>query len=188
MEALGFISFWGFTPSIDFFQGTGVSLSSQRKDPVLAADEDSTDINVLLSECGDIRHLLRTLSENLPTRDGKPRKGTVHIYLHEKQKENLCRALLFLTLICERQLSMRERQEMFLDLYGNALIRDKTANYLEGIVKELIQLVTEDDRCKSVIKSIIDFDQLPFKDRDEMEEIISTYLKKHPFDIEKLRD
>jgi len=96
--------------------------------------------------------------------------------------------LLFLTLICERHLSMRERQEIFLDLYGNSMIRDKTSNYLEGIVKELIQLVTEDDRCKSMIKSIIDFDQLRFKDRDELEEVISTYLKKHPFDMEKLRD
>ena len=105
---------------------------------MLADNEDSTDINVLLSECGDICHLLRTLADNLPTRDNQPRKGTLHIYLHEKQKEYLCRALLFLTLICERQLSMRERQEMFLDLYGNALIRDKTSNYLEGIVKELI--------------------------------------------------
>jgi hypothetical protein len=102
MEALGFISFWGFTPSIDFLKSTGYSLSSTRKDPVIAADEDSKDINVLISECGDIRHILRTLSDNLPTKDGKPRKGTLHIYLHEKQKENLCRALLFLTLICER--------------------------------------------------------------------------------------
>jgi dynein assembly factor 3 len=77
---------------------------------------------------------------------------------------------------------------MFLDLYGNSMIRDKTANYLENIVKELIQLVTEDDRCTSVIKPMINFDCLKFKERDEMEEIISTYLKKHPFDIEKLRD
>jgi hypothetical protein len=29
---------------------------------------------------------------------------------------------------------------------------------------------------------------LTFKDRDEMEEIFSSYLKKHPFDMEKLRD
>jgi hypothetical protein len=69
MEALGFISFWGFSPSIDFFQGTGISLSSKRQDPVLAGNEDFTDINVLLTECGDIRHLLKTLAENLPTRD-----------------------------------------------------------------------------------------------------------------------
>jgi hypothetical protein len=39
-----------------------------------------------------------------------------------------------------------------------------------------------------VLKSIINFDNLKFKERDEIEEIFSQYLKKHPFDIEKLRD
>jgi dynein assembly factor 3, axonemal len=176
MEAVGFISLWGFTPSIDFFKGTPHKLESEE------------DVNVLISECADLRHILRTLSDNLPTSDGQPRKGTLNIYIHEKQKENLCRDLLFLTLMCERQLSMRERQEIFLDLYGNSLIRDKSANYLENIVKELIMLVTEDDRCTSVLKEIVNFGLLPFKDRDEMEEIFSSYLKKHAFDVEKLRD
>ena len=138
MEALGFISYWGFTPSIDFFKGTSLQVSSKRADEVIAKDEDSRNINVLISECGDLRHLLRSLAENMPTRDGKPRTGTINIYLHEKQKENLCRAILFLTLICEKQMSMRERQETLLDLYGNSMIRDKSANYLENIVKELI--------------------------------------------------
>ena len=138
MEALGFISYWGFTPSIDFFKGTSLQVSSKRADEVIAQDEDSRNINVLISECGDLRHLLRSLAENMPTRDGKPRTGTINIYLHEKQKENLCRAILFLTLICEKQMSMRERQETLLDLYGNSMIRDKSANYLENIVKELI--------------------------------------------------
>jgi hypothetical protein len=84
MEALGFVQFWGFTPSIDFFQGSGLSLSSKRSDEILADDEDSRDINVLISECADLRHLMRTLAENLPTRDGKQRKGTLNIYIHEK--------------------------------------------------------------------------------------------------------
>lgn len=126
MEALGFISLWGFTPSIDFFRGTPYSIN------------DEQDTNVLISECADIRHIMRTLADNLPTLDGQPRKGTLNIYIHEKQKENLCRDILFLTLLCEKQLSMRERQELFFDLYGNSLIRDKSANYLEHIVKELI--------------------------------------------------
>lgn len=26
MEAIGFVPFWGFTPSINFFMGTGLSL------------------------------------------------------------------------------------------------------------------------------------------------------------------
>ena len=129
---------------------------------------------------------MRSLSNNVEA--DKLREGTLNIYIHEKQKENICRAILFLTIMCEKQLSMRERQELFLDLYGNALIRDKSAAYLEGIVKELIQLVTEDHRCASPIKDLVSLEQLSFKDRDEMEEIFSSYLKKHPFDMERLRD
>ena len=78
--------------------------------------------------------------------------------------------------------------ELFLDLYGNTLIRDKTAQYLEEAAHELIQLVTEDDKCKSVLKPICSFESLKFKERDELEDIFSSYLKVHPFDIEKLRD
>ena len=177
MEALGFISLWGFTPSIDFFRGTSLTFDTDQ------------DQHVLISECADVRHLLRTISENLPEGGfASPRQGVLHLYIHEKQKENLCRDLLFLTLICEKQQAMRERQELFLDLYGNSLIRDKSANYLEQLVKELIMLVTEDDRCTSPLRGVVNFGNLRFKDRDEMEEIFSSYLKRHPFDMEKLRD
>jgi dynein assembly factor 3 len=48
--------------------------------------------------------------------------------------------------------------------------------------------VTEDDRCPNVLKDIVNFSNLRFKDRDDMEEIFSSYYKKHPFDMEKLRD
>jgi hypothetical protein len=39
-----------------------------------------------------------------------------------------------------------------------------------------------------MLKDIVNFDNLSYKDRDEMEEIFSSYLKKHVFDMEKLRD
>lgn len=55
MEALGFISLWGFTPSIDFFKATDTQLQN-----------DDHDINVLISECADIRHILKSLCDNLP--------------------------------------------------------------------------------------------------------------------------
>ncbi|CDW85452.1 arf-like ras superfamily gtpase [Stylonychia lemnae] len=173
-EGEGFVPFWGFSPSINFLTGTPHKL-----------DQDE-ELNVLISECSDIRHTLRTLAESLPLQQN--RQNTLNIYIHDKQKENLCRAVLFLTIICECQLSQRERQELFLDLYGNTLLRDKTANYLETITKELIMLVTEDSRGKSVIKDLINFETLNFKDRDEMEDIFNSYLKRNPFEIEKLRD
>jgi hypothetical protein len=88
MEALGFISLWGFTPSINFYKGTPLSLGTD------------VEQNILISECADLRHLLMTLGESLPLEQA--RKSPLNIYIHEKNKENLCRDLLLLTLICER--------------------------------------------------------------------------------------
>ena len=39
-----------------------------------------------------------------------------------------------------------------------------------------------------MLKPIVVFDALTFKDRDELEDVASTYMRKHPFDMEKLRD
>ena len=124
----------------------------------------------------------------LPLTKEKAREHKINIYVHEKNLECIGRDLLFLTLICETSLSKRERMELFMDLYGNTLIREKTDAYLQGITNELIQLVTEDERCQSVLKPIINFESLKFKERDQLEEVISSYYNVHPFDIEKFRD
>ena len=69
------------------------------------------------------------------------------------------------------------------------MIRDKTSAYLEEAARELIALVTEDEKkCKSVLRDVINFETLKFKDRDDLEEIFSSYLTCHKFDIENLRD
>ena len=134
--SIGFVSFYGLTPAINWFEQSEVDI----------VNDDSKDVNVLLSEVGDIRHVLKSLSDIL-IRKTTPRQHALNIYLHDKQFENLARALLFLTLICETSFSKRERMELFLDLWGNCKIRDKTDAYLQGVVNELIQLVTEDERC-----------------------------------------
>ena len=48
--------------------------------------------------------------------------------------------------------------------------------------------MTEDPRCQNALKDVVSFDLLRFKERDEMEDVISSYHDKHPFDIEKMRD
>ena len=128
---------------------------------------------------------MKTCSDILKDYDfEKPRSEPINIYMHETSKENLARTVLFLTLVCETGLSQRERMELYLDLYGNALIRDKTQSYLEVVTKELIQLVTEDSKCTSPIQELVSFETLKFKERDEMEDIFSSYMGKHKFDIE----
>jgi len=134
------------------------------------------------------RHLLKSLADAALLNGFRQRENTINFYIHEKEKENLARMVLFLTLFCETGISQRERMEIFLDLMGNCLIRDKSSEYLENISKELIQLITEDDKCESVLKELVNFETLKFKERDDLEDIFSSYMKAHPFDIERLRD
>jgi len=48
--------------------------------------------------------------------------------------------------------------------------------------------VTEDGRCSSVLAQNVHFDCLKFKERDELENVISSYYSNHAFDIEKQHD
>ena len=115
MEALGFTQFWGSTPAINVFEGC------DQIDPT----SDDQEINILMSECGgDARHVMKSICDILPmqTERGHP----INIFVHEKNKENLARIVLFMTLFCETGISQRERMELYLDLFANCLIRDKT--------------------------------------------------------------
>jgi hypothetical protein len=84
---------------------------------------------VLLAECADIRHVLKSLCDHVSLKQ-KPREHKLNIYIAEKNLECIARDLLFLTLICETSYSRRERMELFMDLYANILLREKTNAYL----------------------------------------------------------
>ena len=70
---LGSIQWWGFSPATDLVQ---------------YAPKRDQELNVLLVGPGDIRHLLRTISEN-PDRK-------VNFYIYEPQVESIARHLLLL--------------------------------------------------------------------------------------------
>lgn len=171
-QIIGYTQFYGYTPSVNFLHNANIDLSA-----------DDRELNFLVSETADLRHVMKTLSDAVPLQ--KTRENRLNIWLHEKEYGCLARDLLFLTIFCECGLSKRERMELFIDLYANCLIRDKTDNYMQGVLHELIQLITEDDRCPSVLKPYIHLDSLKYRDRDELEDVISSYFSNHKFDIEK---
>jgi dynein assembly factor 3 len=104
------------------------------------------------------------------------------------EKELLARAMLELSILNETDLTMSERVELFLDIYGNCLIRQKSQHYLDYMVKELSRLITQDARCEVALKKILDLSLLKYKQRDELEEVVKSWYSKVPFDIEKYRD
>jgi hypothetical protein len=60
MASIGFNHFWGFTPSINFFRGIDSS-----KQPSLDLQDTSKPINILLSKCADVRHVLKSISDTI---------------------------------------------------------------------------------------------------------------------------
>lgn len=60
MEALGFISHYGLTPAIDFFRDTDITLNVPDTEENA---EHHKELNILVSECADIRHIMKSLAD-----------------------------------------------------------------------------------------------------------------------------
>lgn len=113
-------------------------------------------------------------------------KRPLHFLLHDSAVETTARHVLFLYLLTDQDMTMRERSEVFLGLYGDTLVREKDETYLDGCVAELLDIVS--GQSDHPVTKLIDFGTLKYKERDELSDVIVGWAKKHPFDIETLRD
>ncbi len=78
--------------------------------------------------------------------------------------------------------------ELFLDVFGNTLIREKTERYIDCVIPQLLKLLTDDPKALTPLKHMVDLKEIKFKERDEMTDIIKSWSSKIPFTVEKHRD
>ena len=180
LNSIGFVNFWGVTPYINLFETEDELIKNVSvKDPV----------NVLISNSNDLRHFIFTVYKLFVS---QKEKGTnyrsINFYIHEDHLEVLCRDLLFLHLITDRNKSIIERCEMLMEIYGNCLLPSRTIDYINTVYKLLISYICKDKKSKPVYKDIIDLSCLTHKQIDSMQEIFSSYDSKYPYDIEKYRN
>ena len=74
-------------------------------------------MNILITGCSDIRHVLKTTCDAIHAKVN----NQITFYIHEKQLELLARNLLELSIIHETHLNVRERVELYFDVFGNAI-------------------------------------------------------------------
>jgi dynein assembly factor 3 len=152
---MGYIQFWGLSPALD-----------------LLADstEPKTGKAFLLSGVSDLRHLMKTLADN--DDDEEP----FTFYFHETQKELICRALLMLHLLHESALSEQELLDLFLDLYGNSLLRERSLDYLHEVVPHLKHFVHDDlAKARTVLPQLVVLDGLKYAERDDLSSILESW-------------
>lgn len=204
-EGIGTINWWGFSPSLDLTQlqkssGTHcfilrlwsfvicdvewlcilISWSpATTADGAAGNDESATrdELNILLFGAGDCRHILRTLA-SLRLKNSQQK---VNFYVVENYVELLARQILLLSLAHEpaQKLGLRQKAEMFLEIYGNSHVRAQTSEYIASKASALIDLVTDPDEMEQKM-TFMSIDQLKYKEKDDLETIFKFWRKKSP--------
>ncbi|XP_048730996.1 dynein axonemal assembly factor 3-like [Ostrea edulis] len=178
-DGFGTITWWGFSPALDL----------QEKDLVVSLNEmeinekENDELKILLVGSGDLRHVLTSIA-----RSYRYQRRKLHFYILENALELYARDMLFLALSLEtpKRMGLQEKTELFLELFGNLLVRKQSCEYVEKMANEFIKMVTDEDYLAKKLP-MLDLSQLKFKERDFLEGIFKFW--RNPsleiFDAEK---
>ena len=169
VEGVGGVRFWGFCPAVDL-----VALA-----PPDAADDAPVNICSLMA--GDVSSCLKTMAAMRVRAETRP----VNLYMVEKHPEVLARHILLLAIFFDEDLGPRECTEIFLEVYGNTMLRKQTSAYVHAKVEELVSFLTNGT---GVLAALVDVSSLKFKERDAIEKVFKTWLEHVECDMAAWRE
>lgn len=176
-DGFGAITWWGFSPSLDLQQK---SITDGIKD-VRISDKDEDALNVLIVGAGDCRHILKTIA--LAHRHCKRK---INFYVQENNLELYARTLLLMTIALEppSRMGLQDKTELFLEIYGNSLVRQQSMDYVHKFSTTFIKMVTDFDYLENKMP-LIDMSLLKYKERDFLEAIFKFWRmsEKKFFDV-----
>ncbi|KAG3116252.1 hypothetical protein PI124_g3807 [Phytophthora idaei] len=192
MMSMGTVNMWGFSPAYDVCSGlsewsksessTGASVSTRADD---SGQKVSTQpINVLLAGPGDVRHVLATIARRRrwePAMKHRP----VHIYIFEKAIETLSRDLLLIQVALDAHLPLRQRCNLFLEIFGNSRVQERTSAYIEEQAKLLIDFVYND---RGSFAGLVDLSHLKMRTHDDLIDLFRSWFQNVKLDMDILRD
>ncbi len=109
----------------------------------------------------------------------------IHFYVLESPVEILARDLLLLELINDYEIPIRQRANIFLEVFGNNKVQKRTSAYIEQLGTQLRLLIS---KGAGQLSNVIDFSLLRYRERDELEEAFKKYFKSCVFDMNTLYD
>lgn len=144
------------------------------------ADEEgrreSESMNILIVGAGDCRHIIKTIAQRKRHRHKK-----IHFYVIENNFELLARHLLLLTLAVEpsHKMGLQEKTELFVEIYGNTLIRQQTYQYIQDKANLFIEMTTDLDYADERMP-IVDMSQMKHRERDWLQGIFKFWREPDP--------
>ncbi|KAJ8601360.1 hypothetical protein CTAYLR_005006 [Chrysophaeum taylorii] len=167
VENIGQHALWGLSPASDVLAPL----------PTCVEDDPKVPIRVLLASPGDIRHILRTLSER--------RGRAIRFYIHEPSVEVHARHLVLLRVALDVELPIKQRASAWLEIFGNSMIQERTERYVARLAEELVDLVT--GTGDSLTADAVDLSCLKFRERDVLCDAFRAW-RTSPFPLKDLWD
>ncbi|KAF8566820.1 hypothetical protein P879_04663 [Paragonimus westermani] len=176
-EGLGSVAWWGFSPAIDLIETYSGFFDSLSIDSV----------TVLIAGGSDSRHILQTVSNAVGD------SNLVQTYfILDSALEVYARYMLQIYIAMEQEdrFNLQEKTELFLELFGNTMIREFTATYLRHVATEFIKYRIEliyvytdyrittsfEDSTKCL--QFMNMMHLRFRERDVLESIFKFWREK----------
>lgn len=204
LKSIGHHGLWGYSPTFDMqeaFLNTRSKLSVAESSTSSSSsssgeeDDDNRPLNILLVNPGDIRHIISTISRrrrHILNRNDKNKATTgesqlrpINFYLLESPAEVLARDILLLEVLHDYEVPIRQRATVFLEIFGNFQVQERTARYIEQLGHQLRSLVCD---SSGRLEDIIDLSCLKYRDRDALETAFKSYSRSFPYDAVSLRD
>lgn len=163
--------FWGFSDALDLY-GEYIEIVQPTERP--------QNLTILLIGGGDPRHIIKSIAKSFH------HNVTLNVYVIEGCPALIARHMLLTTVALEpsASVSLQGKTQLFMDLFGNTLIRASSAGYLSSKAKHLINWLTEnDDRPMH----IFDISRLKYVERDILVKLFNFWREKdeNRFDIEE---
>jgi dynein assembly factor 3 len=126
---------WGYSPALDL-QDVWERYKCNKY-------ENMRELNVLLIGAADGRHVLKTLAQAYRHENNVQ----INFYVYEASLDLVARQLMLLTIALEppQELGLQEKTRLFLELYGNSLVRPATANFIARKAAQFVHMVTDLD-------------------------------------------
>lgn len=160
--------FWGLTPALNLFDEY----------------ENLPDVlNILLVGGADCRHVLKTLANRY-----KHRQVKINFVLMEASPETIAKQMLLLNIALQppEEMGLIQKTRMFMELYGNTLLRPATAKYFTSCARQLLNMVTNKDYANEVMP-FLNLD-LKYRERDYLENLFKFWCSWDEFSIVEIWD
>lgn len=160
---------WGFSEALDLYEEYRKHVQIAKNDDV----ETVTEVNILLFGSSDPRHIIKSMAKTYQHRI------KLNFFVLEGCAALLARQILLISIALEppHLLTLPARTHLFLDLYGNTLIRSTSIGYIESKAKHLIKCVTDLEFNKQM-QPIFELSHLKFVERDHVESVLSFWREK----------